>query len=123
MSKIKNKTGARRRRSLRVRKKVLGTAARPRLSVFRSLRQLYVQYIDDERSITLGAVSTASPRFKEKYQKSTGTVEASGVLGEMAGELALALGIKEVVFDRNGYRYHGRIKALAEAVRKRGIKF
>jgi large subunit ribosomal protein L18 len=123
MQSIRKKIRARKKRASRVRGKVRGTATRPRLSVFRSLRHVCAQFIDDEREVTLGAVSTSSPRFRERYRKSPGTVEAAGVLGEMVGDLARGLGIKEVVFDRGGYQYHGRVKALAEAARKSGLKF
>ncbi len=114
---------ARKRRALRIRKKVRGTIARPRMSVYRSLRNLSVQFIDDDAGTTLGALSTLSPAFKERYRKGGGTVEAAAVLGELAGALAAELSIKEVIFDRGGYRYHGRIKALAEACRKTGLVF
>jgi len=106
-----------------VRSKIRGSAARPRLSVFRSLRHIYVQLIDDDSGITLGAVSTCSARFKEQYGKPAGTVEAAAALGKILGEMARRLGIEKVVFDRNGYRYHGRVKALAEAARQSGLKF
>ncbi len=106
-----------------MRSKIRGTAVRPRLTVFRSLCHMYIQLIDDDSGMTLGAVSTCSPRFKDKYQKPAGTVEAAGVLGTIVGEMARELGINEVIIDRNGYRYHGRVKAMAEAARKAGLKF
>ncbi|MDP8214451.1 MAG: 50S ribosomal protein L18 [Candidatus Euphemobacter frigidus] len=114
---------ARRKRSIRIRKKVRGTAARPRMSVYRSLRNLSVQFIDDETGRTLGALSTLSPVFKKKYQKGGGTVEAAAALGELVGATAAELLIEEVVFDRGCYHYHGRIRALAEASRKNGLIF
>ncbi len=106
-----------------MRKKVRGTAARPRLSVFRSLRHLSVQFIDDEKGDVLGAISTFSPRFKEKYRETGKTVAAARKLGEEAAGRAQELKISEVIFDRGAYRYHGRVKALAEAARKAGLKF
>jgi len=117
------KSRARIRRSARVRKKVAGTAARPRLRIFRSLKHTYVQFVDDDRGRTLGAVSTRSGAFREAYAGSTGTVEAARALGEMAGEMAASLGITQVVFDRSGYRYHGRVKAVADGARSRNLKF
>jgi len=114
---------ARKKRALRVRKKLRGTASRPRMSVYRSLRNISVQFIDDEEGRTLGALSTLSPAFKEKSQKGGGTVEAAGLLGELLGAMAADLKIKEVNFDRGGYRFHGRIKALAVGCRKAGLIF
>jgi len=114
---------ARQKRALRIRKKLRGTANRPRLSVYRSLRNISVQFIDDEEGRTLGALSTLSPAFREKYQKGGGTVEAAGLLGELLGAMAAELKIKEVNFDRGGYRFHGRIKALAGGCRKAGLIF
>lgn len=120
---MKDKIGARKRRKLRVRRKVRGTALRPRLSVFRSLRHFSVQFIDDEKEMTLGTVSTLSSQFKDRYKGSGSTVEAARTLGELVGELARELKIKEVVFDRGGYQYQGRVKALAAAARNSGLKF
>lgn len=112
---------ARKKRARRVRKKLQGTVVRPRMSVYRSLKNISVQFVDDENGRTLYAISTLSPSFREKYEKGGGTVEAAGVLGELAGEKASGLNIKEVNFDRGGYRYHGRVKALAEGCRKTGL--
>jgi len=92
------------------------------MSVYRSLLHLFVQLIDDDRGVTLTAISTCSPRFKERHPKSCGTVEAARVAGEMIAELARGHNIGGVVFDRGRYRYHGRIKAVAEAARKAGLK-
>ncbi|MFH1038657.1 MAG: 50S ribosomal protein L18 [PVC group bacterium] len=117
------KRKARRKRALRVRKKVKGTAQRPRMSVFRSLKNLSVQFIDDDRGCTLASRSTLSAAFKEKYPKGGGTVAAAAVLGELAGSRAGELNIKEVIFDRGPYRYHGRVKSLAEGCRKAGLIF
>lgn len=92
------------------------------MSVYRSLRNISVQFIDDEGGRTLGAVSTLSPAFREKYPGGGGTVAAAGLLGVQAGELAAVLKIERVIFDRGPYRYHGRVRALAEGVRKAGLK-
>lgn len=123
MSRQDKKILSRRRRRRRIRKKVWGTSERPRLSVFRSNRHLRVQFIDDDSGSTLGAVSTLDQAFRESFSGAGGNIPAAARLGEMAGEAAAGLKIKEVVFDRGGYRYHGRVKALAEGVRKAGIKF
>lgn len=100
----------------RVRSKISGTAARPRMSVFRSNKQIYVQLIDDVAATTLVSASSLG------FEKMTKT-EQAGKVGELVAEKALAAGIKEVVFDRNGYLYHGRVKEVAEGARKGGLKF
>ena len=99
-----------------------GTAARPRLSVFRSLSHIYAQVIDDDGGQTLVA---ASDLEKEAQASADGTKKTgrAGLVGRLIGERALKKGIKEIVFDRGGYKYHGRVKALAEAARKAGLKF
>jgi large subunit ribosomal protein L18 len=113
---------ARRRRHARVRKRVHGTPARPRLCVFRSLSHIYVQVIDDESGRTLVA---ASDLEKEAQASTDGTSKTgrAALVGRLVGQRALNKGIKEIVFDRGGYKYHGRVKALAEAVREAGLKF
>ncbi|MBR4553163.1 MAG: 50S ribosomal protein L18 [Bacteroidaceae bacterium] len=100
----------------RVRSKISGTATRPRMSVFRSNKQIYVQFIDDVTSTTLASASSL------KLEKMTKSEQATKV-GELAAKNAIAEGIKEVVFDRNGYLYHGRVKEVAEGARKGGLKF
>ncbi|GAB6178888.1 50S ribosomal protein L18 [Desulfotomaculum defluvii] len=110
------------KRRLRVRNKILGTAARPRLNVFRSLNNIYAQLINDETGVTVVAASTLSPELKGKV-KNGGNVEAAKAVGDLVGKLALEKGIKEVVFDRAGYLYHGRVKALAEGAREAGLDF
>jgi len=110
------------KRRRRVRKKVSGTPERPRLSVYRSHLNLYAQLIDDATGRTLVSASTLQPEFKKIYPKG-GDVEAARRLGEHLAGLALAAGITQVVFDRGGYPYHGRIKALAEAAREKGLQF
>ncbi|RME58260.1 50S ribosomal protein L18 [Candidatus Parcubacteria bacterium] len=110
----------RERRARRVRSKIFGTAARPRISVFRSNRAIYVQFIDDEKGHTLLAFS--SKKLPDAEQKQNKTAQAMRV-GEEAGKLAKEHGIVKAVFDRGSYRYHGRVKALAEGIRKAGIQF
>lgn len=113
---------ARYRRHLRVRRKVQGTSLRPRFSVFRSLNHIYAQVIDDTQGRTLVSASTLDPELKKDSEdKSKG--ERAGVVGALLAKRALEKGIKEVVFDRGGYKYHGRVKALAEAARQGGLKF
>lgn len=113
---------ARRRRHQRVRKKVFGTPERPRLSVFRSLKHIYAQIIDDTRGITLAAASTLDPELRGQLDGLTKTEKARRV-GGLIAQRALAKGIHQVVFDRGGYRYHGRVKALADAAREAGLEF
>ncbi len=93
------------------------------MSVHRSLRNISVQFIDDENGRTLTTVSTLSPAFREKHAAGGGTVAAAGMLGTMAGEAAINLKIQRVIFDRGSYRYHGRVKAVAEGARKAGLQF
>ena len=111
------------RRRLRVRRKVSGTPERPRLSVFRSLGQIYCQVIDDAAGKTLVSSSTLSPDLKAALKKGGGNLAAAETVGRTIAERALKAGIKQVVFDRGGRRYHGRVKALAEAARKGGLSF
>jgi len=118
----KEKRLARIRRHMRVRKKISGTAERPRLCVYRSLRHIYAQVIDDEKGVTLAAASTLSPEIRDKV-KCGGNVEAAKLVGSLIAQRALEKGIKRVVFDRGGYKYHGRVKALAEAAREAGLEF
>jgi large subunit ribosomal protein L18 len=119
MSKI-NTGVARRARPARLRAKVVGTAERPRLCVFRSLNHIYVQVIDDKLGHTLSSASTLEEGLSQQGQKKA--VEAAAV-GTLVAERALQAGIKQVVFDRGGYKYHGRVKQLAEAARKAGLEF
>lgn len=116
-----NRKELRQRRRLRVRKKVYGTAERPRLNVFRSLNHIYAQIIDDDRGITLVAASSLSPELRGKV--TGGNVSGAAAVGKLVAEKAKAKGITKVVFDRAGYLYHGRVKALAEAARKGGLEF
>lgn len=112
----------RQKRHLRIRKKVHGTPERPRLNVYRSLNHIYAQIIDDKAGRTLVSASTLDKELKGKLE-ATGNKEAARVVGKLVAERALAKGITEVVFDRGGYIYHGRVKELAEGAREGGLKF
>lgn len=107
----------------RVRQKVHGTSERPRLSVFRSNRHLHLQVIDDLEGRTLTSVSTMEQPFRDLGFKDGGTVPAAQAAGKLLAERAIEAGIKQVVFDRNGYDYHGRIRAVADAAREGGLDF
>ena len=102
-----------------IRKKVEGTAERPRMSVFRSNKEIYVQFIDDEAGKTIASTSSSDKGISVEGSK----VELATAVGKKAAEVAIAAGIAHVVFDRNGYLYHGRVKALAEGAREGGLKF
>lgn len=117
------KIEGRERRHKIIRKKITGTTERPRLSVRRSLSHMYAQIIDDGAGRTLVALSTLSPEIKEKLKKDCGNVKGSALLGAAIAEACKKAGVKKVVFDRAGYLYHGRVKALAEAARKGGLEF
>jgi large subunit ribosomal protein L18 len=119
---MKLREEGRRVRHRRIRKIVRGAAERPRLSVFRSLQHIYVQLIDDSQGNTLLALGSRSPDLRAKM-KSGGNMAAAKLLGELVGQKAKAMGIDTVVFDRGGYKYHGRVKALAEAARAAGLIF
>ncbi len=116
------KTLARQRRQSRVRRRVQGSDARPRLCVFRSLNNIYVQVISDQTGRTLASASTLSPALKEQVKK-TGNKEAAKQVGTLIAKVCQERGIHQVVFDRNGFMYHGRIRALAEAAREAGLHF
>jgi large subunit ribosomal protein L18 len=120
MSKIKTKQDARYRRKERIRRKVSGTPEKPRLSVFRSLNHIYVQAIDDATGKTLFSASSKDVKGKTK---GTGNRDAAKLVGELIASKCKEQGIEQVVFDRGGYIYHGRVKALAEAARTAGLKF
>jgi large subunit ribosomal protein L18 len=113
----------RERRHKIIRQKVVGTKERPRLSVRRSTGHIYAQVIDDVAGRTLVAVSTLSPDVKEKSGKDAGNVKGAALLGAALAEACRKSGVSKVVFDRSGYMYHGRVKALAEAARKGGLQF
>jgi large subunit ribosomal protein L18 len=122
MFKTKDKRGARRLIKRRIRTKVAGTAERPRLAVFRSLKHIYVQAVDDAQGRTLVSVSTLDAEFRSGRAYG-GNVQAARAVGERIAERLLSAGVEQAVFDRGGYIYHGRIKALAEAARAKGLKF
>ena len=109
-------------RHQRVRKKVSGTAERPRLSVYRSLNHIYTQLIDDVKGVALCSASTMEKEISSKIAKMTKT-EAAALVGEVIGQRAIKAGIKEIVFDRGGYIYTGRVQAVADAARKTGLIF
>lgn len=117
-----NKTQRRERVKMRIRKIVNGTSERPRMTVFRSNKQIYVQFVDDLNGVTLAAASSSD---KEVADKTTGQnkSQVAALVGKLAAERATAKGIKSVTFDRNGYLYHGRVKMLAEAAREGGLTF
>ena len=117
-----NKNEQRKHRHLRVRKKVFGTKKTPRLSVYRSSTNIYAQIINDEKAETLCSASTLSKELAETLKNKTKSEQAF-MVGELVGKLALKKGIKEVVFDRGGYLYTGRVESLAEGARKAGLKF
>ena len=122
MDKLKAKQAKLERRHRRVRAKVSGTAARPRLCVTRTNTNIYAQVIDDVSGVTVAAASTLDPEVKGSV-KSGGTVEAARVVGEAIGRRALAANVTAVVFDRGGRIYHGRVKALADGARSAGLEF
>ena len=109
------------RRKYHVRKKVFGTPDRPRLSVFRSNRHIYSQIIDDTAAKTLVDASSISKDIRLKIEKKGGNREGAVMVGELIAERALEKGIKKIVFDRNGFLYHGRVKVLADAAREKGL--
>ncbi len=113
----------RNRRHKIIRKKISGTKDKPRLSVYRSLNHLYAQLVDDTVGQTILSLSTNSPDVKDKLRKDAGNVKGASLLGGALAELCKKNNITKVVFDRSGYLYHGRIKALAEAARKGGLEF
>ena len=120
MIKKLDKNVVRKKRHLRVRKNLFGTEERPRLNVFRSSKHIYAQLIDDINGKTLASASTVD---KEYSEKTTGNSDAAKLVGELIAKRALDKGYKTVVFDRGGYLYHGRVKALADAAREAGLEF
>lgn len=117
-----NRKAENQKRRQRIRNKITGTAERPRLSVFRSLNHIYAQIIDDTKGVTLVSTSTIDNGLKGQLEAG-GDVQAAQAVGKAIAEKALNQGIKQVVFDRGGHIYHGRIKALAEAAREAGLDF
>ena len=113
---------ARERRKVSIRKRVSGTVERPRLTVFRSASHIYAQVVNDESGHTLVAASTRAPELKE-LEGHRGNINAAAAVGKLLAEKAVAANVTKVVFDRNGYLYHGRVKALADAAREGGLDF
>ena len=110
-------------RHRRVRKKIRGTSAMPRLSVFRSLKHIYAQVIDDTTGTTLVAMSTEAPEVRDRLEAGMNRIAQSKVVGQALGPRAKEQGISQIAFDRGGYLYHGRVKALAEGARESGLEF
>ena len=120
---MQRKRERRERAHLRVRSRVRGTAERPRLAVYKSLKYIYAQVIDDQQGTTLVAATSADPAIKSQLSRSAATQEAAKLVGQVVAERARAKGIERVVFDRGGYIYHGNVKAVAEAAREKGLQF
>lgn len=116
----KSRNETRLKRHLRIRKNIFGTSSTPRLNVFRSNANIYAQIIDDEQGVTLASASTID---KELKCENGSNIEAAKKVGALVGKRAVEKGVTTVVFDRGGYLYHGRVKALAEAAREAGLKF
>lgn len=117
-----DKNKARLKRHLRVRKKIQGTQARPRLNIFRSSKHMYAQVIDDVNGVTLASASTLDKELKDQIENG-GNTEAAQKVGALVAQRAKEKGIEKVVFDRGGYLYHGRVQALADAAREAGLEF
>jgi large subunit ribosomal protein L18 len=107
----------------RRKKRIVGDSTKPRLVVFRSLNNIYGQIVDDEGKKTLLGASTLSKEIRDEVKKSKNKTEASKLVGKLIAQRAVNLNISQVIFDRNGYAYHGRVKALAESAREAGLKF
>lgn len=120
---ITKSNNSRKRAKIKIRKHISGTAQKPRMTVKRSLTNIYVQLIDDTTGNTIVSASTLSKEIAEQVKNTKGNIGKSQIVGELAGKKALKKNIDTIVFDRNGYRYHGRIKALADGARKAGLKF
>jgi large subunit ribosomal protein L18 len=114
----KDKAAVRRAVHTRIRRRVRGTAQRPRLAIFRSLNHIYAQVIDDERAVTIASASTVE---KDLRGATGGNIEAAQRVGRAIAERAIAAGVEQVVFDRGGFRFHGRVKALTDAAREAGL--
>ena len=117
-----SRTAIREKKHMRMRGHISGTAERPRLAVFRSNKHMYAQIIDDKKGVTLVSASTLQADVKEGLEY-TDNIEAAARVGKVIGERALQAGIKEVVFDRGGFVYHGKVQALADAAREAGLTF
>ncbi|MBZ4658675.1 MAG: ribosomal protein [Desulfacinum sp.] len=122
-SKTHPRVVARLKRKKRIRGRIEGTPDRPRLTVYRSAKHIYAQVIDDTAGVTLAAASTLSPEFKNLDEELKGKIGAAEKVGQLVAKKALEKGIKRVVFDRNGFIYHGRVRALADGARAAGLEF
>ena len=111
------------RKKVRVRKKLSGTAERPRISVFRSNSEIYAQLIDDGKGVTIASASSLSKEIAEDIKSAKTKIDQAKVVGKLLGKIAVEKGMTTAVFDRGGYRYHGRVKAVANGAREGGIKF
>jgi large subunit ribosomal protein L18 len=122
---IKTKDGRRQRIKFRIRRRVTGTVERPRLTVFRSVSHMYVQVVDDMSGRTIASASTVEPTVKAALPKKAtgGNVAGAKAIGKAIAERLIGQGVKRVVFDRNGFLYHGRVKAVADAAREAGLEF
>lgn len=118
----KEKVEARLKRKKRIRTKIFGTKEKPRLCVYKGIKEIYAQLIDDEEGRSLTGVSTLNKELKSQI-KYGGNIEAAKKVGEYIGKKALEMGIKHIVFDRNGFKYHGRVKALGDGAREAGLIF
>ena len=123
MVSIKEKRLARLKRKKRVRKKIKGTPERPRLTVFKTAKHIYAQIVDDDSGKTLLSASTVSQDLRDKAKGISGNMKGAQLVGETIGKKGKQKGIKAVVFDRNGFLFHGRVKALADAARENGLEF
>ncbi|MCG8604156.1 50S ribosomal protein L18 [bacterium] len=121
--KNKIKAQKRARKKMHLRKKVVGTSDRPRLAVFRSARNVYAQLIDDRQNMTLLGVSTLTPSLKSELSKAKTKIDAAKIVGKHVAEKAKEKKIERVIFDRGGYLYHGRVRAVAEGARENGLSF
>jgi large subunit ribosomal protein L18 len=122
MAKTSQKLSSRIRRKKHIRKSIFGTTERPRMTVFRSTKHIYVQIIDDTEGITIASASTMTKDMKTGV-KYGGNKAAAAVVGKTIAKIAIDKGISQIVFDRNGYLYHGRVKSLADAAREAGLQF
>ena len=120
---VQRKRERRERAHQRVRVRVRGTAERPRLSVYKSVKYIYAQVIDDDRGHTLAQASSADPDIRQRLAGAASNKDAAKLVGEVVAERAKEKGIEKVVFDRGGYVYHGNVKALADAARDKGLQF
>ena len=123
MEASKKRSITRARKKSSIRSKISGVASHPRLSVFRTSNHIYAQAIDDLNGQTLASIATTEKEVKAQIKGHSGNIEAAGVIGKIFGERLKSKGIETVVFDRNGFIYHGRVKALADGIREAGVKF